>query len=219
MYGDRPASVFLVYANPGPHGPEALAAWYMEIHGPDSILDGTFSALYRYEAAGDYPARFLALWEGPFTSADQARGQILPRARARKGEGRVSASQEGIWTDMYFLHGPASVEDGVPEVVTMTVLEGGNPLSDEETAMVLGTGGRRYDYLGLTFFESPDPLEVVAARWSGRASEGMAPHGPYRNLFADPDTFLQRHPEFPERWASHWGPIASMRAADLAKRR
>ena len=216
MQGDRPASVFLVYANAGPEGPEALAAWYTDIHGPDSIRDGTFSALHRYEAVGNYPARFLAIWEGPFTTAGQARAQILPRARARQAEGRVSASQEGIWTDMYFVDGVASTALGQrPVVGTMTVLEGGDPLTPEETGTVLGSGGDRYHYGGLTFYESPDKPEVVAARWSALASEGMAPHGPYRSLFSDPDTFLQRHPEFPERWASHWRPIASMLAADL----
>jgi hypothetical protein len=215
MFGERPASVFLVYANAGPDGPEALAEWYMDIHGPDSIRDGTFSALYRYEAVGPYAARFLALWEGPFSSAAQARDQILPRARARQEEGRVASTQEAVWTDMYFLDGTPTSATGRPAVGTMTVLEGGQMLSPEEEALILGGGGRRYDFAGITFYESPDGPDAVAGRWSGLGNEGMAPHGAYRSLFASPDTFLQRHPEFDERWVSHWRPIASMVLADL----
>jgi hypothetical protein len=212
MFGERPACLFLVFSNPGPGGEEALGRWYMEVHGPDAFRGGVFSALHRYEAVGDYDARFLAIWEGPFRSKEEARARMVPGSSRLKEQGRITEDLIVVWSDMHFLGevpaagGPVPSER--PEVGTLTLAEGGAGGAE-------GTLDRLYRYGDLVLSESPDPPELVVPRWRGGGKEGMAPHGPYRNLFADPGSWLAETASLSERWVSHWRPIGSLRPDDV----
>src|SRR4051794_25528929 len=103
MFGIASPCAFVVLSNAGPGGDEALAKWYMEIHGPDAMENGTFTALHRYQAIGSYDARFLAVWEGRFTSLSEARDTIVPNAAGLKKKGRISDDLVVVWSAMHFL--------------------------------------------------------------------------------------------------------------------
>lgn len=215
MFGERPACLFLVFSNPGPGGDEALNRWYMEMHGPDAFRGGVFSALHRYQAVGDYEARFLAVWEGPFRSKEEARARMVPGSARLKANGRISEDLVVVWSDMHFL-GEVPERGGSAsarrlEVGTLTLVEGGA----HDGAGVDPWAPGEYRYGNLVLAESPDPPERAVARWRGGGNEGMAPHGPYRNLFADPGSWLAETASLPERWVSHWRPIGSLRRDDV----
>ena len=125
MYGESPACVFLVFSNAGPGGDEALARWYMEVHGPDAFAAGSFSALHRYQALGAYDARFLAVWEGAFTSIDDVRSRIVPGSRTLKDKGRITSDLVVVWSGFHFLT-DAEFAPGATTVNTLTLVEGGD---------------------------------------------------------------------------------------------
>src|SRR5271165_6276920 len=102
MYGDRPACLFLVFADAGAGGDEALDRWYMEVHGPDAFARGSFVALHRYQALGAYDARFLAVWEGNFASLDDVRSKMVPGSSDLKDRGRISEDLIVVWSGFHF---------------------------------------------------------------------------------------------------------------------
>jgi hypothetical protein len=207
MYGVSSPCMLLVFSNPRPGADEALARWYMEVHGPDALGNGTFSALHRYEAVGDYDARFLALWEGSFTSLDEARSQMVPKAGGLRDRGRITPDLMVVWSSLEFLTAAAPSGERAP-VSTLTLVKGDRP-------EMSGPGPHRYG--GVSFYESPDRAEDVMARWSGHGEAGIAPHGPYRNIFDHPEGWPFSDPKADVgSWVSHWRPIGSLRRSDLA---
>lgn len=211
MHGERPRCLFLVFSNPGAGGDEALERWYMEVHGPDAFSGGTFTALHRYQAVGDYDARFVAIWEGGFGSKEEARAQMVPGSSRLKAQGRITDDLKVVWSDMHFRSGDDKDSRAPIEVGTLTLVEGGDGPVPEDPATV------SYHYGDLVLSESPDGPEAVAARWAGRGQAGMAPHGPYRNMFDAPEGFLADRDAMAERWVSHWRPIGSLRAAEVGR--
>jgi hypothetical protein len=205
MYGEISACVFLVFSNAGPEGEEALARWYNEMHGPDAFKGGSFHALHRYRATGPYDARFLAVWEGDYASIDEVRAKMLPGSSGLRDRGRITTNLIVVWSSFNFLAG-AEVLDPASPVATLTLVEGGP---------VDGTGVNAYDYGGVVLYESPDEPATVAARWSGRAAEGVAPHGPYSNIFDHPEDWPPKGQPLTEPWVSHWRPISSLRRSDV----
>jgi hypothetical protein len=205
MYGETPACMLFVFSNARDGADDALARWYREVHGPDALNNGTFSALHRYVAAGEYPARFLALWEGSFSSLEEARARITPKAGGLRQQGRITSDLEVVWSSLEFLG--FSGTPGGTEVGTLTVVEGGAvPLVDSPTSR----------YGGTFLYEQADAPAEVTARWSGRGQEGMAPHGPYRNIFDHPQTWPPPSESPGGAWVSHWRPLSSLRRADLS---
>jgi hypothetical protein len=200
MYGESPACVFLVFSNAGPGGDEALARWYMEMHGPDAFAAGSFSALHRYQALGPYAARFLAVWEGAFTSIEDVRSRIVPGSRTLKDRGRITSDLVVVWSGFHFLT-DAEIAPGAATVTTLTLVEGGD---------FDAPGSSAYRYGRLSLFESGEDLEAVATEWAGRGPEAMAPHGPYQNLFDHPEAWPPEGTDTSEPWISHWRPIGSL---------
>src|SRR5438477_5936922 len=124
MYGQSPACLFFVFSNAGPGGDEALHRWYMEVHGPDAFAGGSFSALHRYEAVGSYDARFLAIWEGGFTSLDEVRSRMTPGSAGLRERGRITEDLIVVWSSMNFLTDTTG-HPGVGPVRMLTLVEGG----------------------------------------------------------------------------------------------
>src|SRR5689334_2760450 len=102
MYGTSPACLFLVFSNARPGGDEALDRWYMEVHGPEAFANGTFSALHRYQAIGAYDARYLAVWEGAFTSLDAVRARMVGASSGARDRSRISEDLVVVWSSMNF---------------------------------------------------------------------------------------------------------------------
>jgi hypothetical protein len=204
MNGEWPPCLFLVFSNPRQGGDDALARWYTEVHGPDAFKNPAFSALHRYQAIGEYEARYLAVWECAFTSLEDARSQIVPRSTGLREKNRITDDLVVVWSSMNFRTGaPGTARSG--PVATLTLVEGG---CFELTA------GSTYRYGGVALYESPnDPTNVVDA-WSDRGTVGIAPHGPYRNVFDHPESWPPPGEAVADPWISHWRPIGSLRRDD-----
>lgn len=219
MYGDQatgervngtwPPCLFLVFSNARHGDDEALARWYMEVHGPDAFKNPAFSALHRYQAIGEYDARFLAVWECAFSSLEDARSQIVPRSAGLRDKSRITDDLIVVWSSMNFLTGePASMDPGPADpgpAATVTLVEGGY---FEEPA------ANTYRYGGIVLYESPSAPASVARAWSDRGKEGIAPHGAYRNVFDHPETWPPAGAAAVDPWISHWLPIGSLRRHD-----
>jgi hypothetical protein len=205
MYGGTPKCVFLVFCNAGEAGPEALAEWYMDVHGPDALVNGSFQALHRYEALGDYEAQFLAVWEGSFATMAEARDYIGPRANALRKIGRVTGDMHVYWALMEFLVG-ATVDPALTDVRTLTLVQG--PTPDPE-------GGSSYRYGNLLLQESGhDPAAVMAAT-AGLGKEGIPPHGSYKTVFDAPEPGSPPPEPLDGTWITYWRPIGSLTLADV----
>ena len=76
-------------------------------------------------------------------------------------------------------------------------------------------GEATYTYHNCAFFESADSPDDVAARWAGHANSGIAPHGPYRNIFEHPEEWPPVSAPIEGTWVSHWQPILSIGRQDL----
>jgi hypothetical protein len=203
MYGDRPASVFVVFSNAGPGGDEALSRWYAEVHGPEAFAGGSFVALHRYQAVGSYDARFLAIWEGDFTSLDEVRARITPKSSAGQVRSRITPALIVVWSEFHFRSDEAPTSDVRNAVRTLTLVEGGHLEVPEASP---------YRYGNVSFYESSDEPDAVEQAWAGRGPEGVAPHGPYANMFDDPAAWPPQSPRWDKSWISHWRPLMSLRA-------
>jgi hypothetical protein len=91
-------------------------------------------------------------------------------------------------------------------VATLSLLEGG---------FVDRPADAMYRYGDLTLYESAQPPEVVAAEWPAETKEGVAPHGPYQNVFDHPDSWPPQGVPIHDPWVSHWRPIGSLRREDV----
>jgi hypothetical protein len=207
MYGTDPACVFLVFCNPSDGGDEALDHWYMKIHGPDALENGSFSALHRYEARGDHPARFLAVWEGSFTTMQAARAYIAPRADELRRQGRVTDDMTVTWALMGFRTSTTSAPPVKPR--TLTLVEGAAP-------ELTPPPGRTYVYGDVVLHESDQAVDVVRTRWADLGRPGPAPRGAYRSIFDAPGpNGTLANPAVDGTWVSHWRPIGSLTMTDL----
>ena len=209
MYGDAPECVFLVCSNPGAGGDAALREWYEDVHGPDALENGSFDSLHRYIAAGDYPARFLAVWEGRFTSMPEASAYISPRAAELRRAGRVTEDMTVVWASMQF-RSSVTVRDPDAPVKTVTLVRGDATALANMTELP-DTKGATYRYGDLLLIEHADDPEVVRREWRTIGNEGLAPE-PYRPVF---DVAGDDHVDafrIEGTWVSHWTPISSLRA-------
>ena len=180
MNGVWPPCLFLVFSNARHGDDDALTRWYMEVHGPDAFKSPAFWALHRYQAIGEYDARFLAVWECAFSSLEEARSQIVPRSAGLRDKSRITDDLIVIWSSMNFLTGePVSMDprpaapgavDPVP-AATVTLVEGGY---FEEPA------ANTYRYGGIVLYESPECSGircpgVVRPRQGGRRPSRALP--------------------------------------------
>jgi hypothetical protein len=214
----------MVYSNAGPGGADALTTWYREMHAPDAFEGGMFHALHRYRSLGDYDAQFLAVWEGDSGSLDEIRDRMGLRRGAVRDRSRITSALVVVWSGFHFLAGQPSQPDqpgqtGQPDqpdqpaddtVRTMTLVEA--PRHDlQEVADLAGAVAPTYDYGDAVLLEHREPPAEVRAAWAGRGTEGIAPHGPYRNIFDHPDAWPPVAETPTTRWISHWEPLSSQR--------
>jgi hypothetical protein len=109
-----------------------------------------------------------------------------------------------VWSALKFLTSPPP-PTGPKPVRTLTLVEGG-PYGQGRTATYL--------YGDVELDECADDPDTVADRWRAFGREGVAPHGPYRTIFDDPDGWPPAGEVAHEPWVSHWRPLASLRRED-----
>ena len=82
MFDTPTPSVFVVLAEPSPEQEADFHHWYDQIHGPDALDNGSFSALHRYRAIGPgwKQARYLAVWQGRYKTEPEAWDYLRQRS-------------------------------------------------------------------------------------------------------------------------------------------
>src|SRR4029078_9938948 len=82
---------FIVWSTPHDGVGEQYHRSYDEVHLPDAIENGSFTAMHRYESVGPgYCASpFLSIAEADYGSAAEAWASVRPRAQALRDAGRI----------------------------------------------------------------------------------------------------------------------------------
>ncbi len=227
-----PRALFVVFANPAPEHEAEFNRWYDEIHGPDALGNGSFTALHRFRAVGPghRATPYLALWEAPFDSEAEAWAYIGPRAQALREAGRAGGEVASVRYALMMV--AASLEHGgaVDPVGALVTLQ--NDWRDTATAptarrwwqdlpreakqapvrwLVTSDAAGRGAGHHLAILAFPDARAAAAAPAPGIA-DGMSPLPPYHTIFGT--TVGRDEPGIPRSpaWRMRWEPVISQRA-------
>ncbi len=129
-----PRALFAVFANPKPEHEVDFNRWYDEIHGPDAIENGSFTAVHRFRAvgAGHRPAPYLAIWEAPYDSEAEAWAYIGPRAHALREAGRAGGDIASVRYALMLVAASSEQGHGLETVGSLTTIQ--NDWRDTATA-------------------------------------------------------------------------------------
>lgn len=164
-----PRALFVVFANPLPEHESEFNRWYDEIHGPDALGNGSFTALHRFRAVGPgyRGTPYLALWEAPYDSEAEAWAYIGPRAQALREAGRAGGEVASVRYALMLV--AASMEDGPGLETVDSLVTWQNDWRDTATAPTARTF-----WLGL-----PPEARRAPVRWlvtSDAAGRGAGHH-------------------------------------------
>jgi hypothetical protein len=240
VLGTTPPTLFVVFAEPPADGEEAFHHWYDVVHGPDAIQNGSFTALNRYRAVGPgwRQARFLALWEGQFTSENEAWDYIAPRAKQLQEAGRVGDVAAVVWARMMLASAGSLRTKGEPEAgprrsLTTVQNDWRSPdpaVSAEAWWMATGLddapkasgaylyssdpdgrGGAGYH---LAVFEHEGPASDIGGEWARFGAPGTSPTPPYQAVFVDAHSPASApggdQPPPAPAWVMHWEPVSRL---------
>ncbi len=103
MFGRTARSLFTVFSNPAPGVTlERFREWYEDMHRPDSIELGLFSASSRYRARTPSQAGYFTLWEGDYPDLGRALAVVRRGAETLKQRGRIHPVQEVVFQQFLF---------------------------------------------------------------------------------------------------------------------
>ncbi len=224
-----PRALFVVFANPAPEHEAEFNRWYDEVHGPDALGNGSFTALHRFRATGPgyRGTPYLALWEAPYDSEAEAWAYIGPRAQALREAGRAGGEVASVRYALMLIaasmeHGPGL--DSVGSLVTFQ-----NDWRDTASAppartwwhalapevvkapvrwLVTSDAAGRGAGHHLAILAYPgEPPQVPTA-----IAAGMSPLPPYHTIFGTTvgtdETAVPRS----RAWRMTWEPVISQRA-------
>ncbi len=228
-----PRALFVVFANPLPEHEAEFNRWYDEIHGPDALGNGSFTALHRFRAIGPgYRATpYLALWEAPYDSEAEAWAYIGPRAQALREAGRAGGEVASVRYALMLV--AASMEDGPALESVGSLVTYQNDWRDTAAApttrdwwLALPPDARRApvrwlvtsDAAGrgaghhLAILAHPEAAAPAASGIASGIAAGMSPLPPYHTIFGttvgSDETSLPRA----RAWRMVWEPVISQRA-------
>jgi hypothetical protein len=228
-----PRALFVVFANPTPEHEPEFNRWYDEIHGPDALGNGSFSALHRFRAKGpDYRGTpYLALWEAPYDSEAEAWAYIGPRAQALREAGRAGGEIASVRYALMLIAASMGHGSGLDSVGSLVTFQ--NDWRDTATAppartwwhalppeaveaplrwLVTSDAEGRGAGHHLAILAYPDASPAVAPGLSAGINAGMSPLPPYHTIFGTTvgtdETAVPRSPA----WRMTWEPVISQRA-------
>ena len=229
-----PRALFVVFANPEPEHEAEFNRWYDEIHGPDALENGSFTAVHRFRASGPgyRGTPYLALWEAPYDSEAEAWAYIGPKAQALREAGRAGGEIASVRYALMLIAASSEHGPGLESVGVLTTLQ--NDWRDTQTAPPArswwhslphaalkapvrwlvtsdaeGRGtGHHLAILASPDKQAPNPIHGVIP---GIAA-GMSPLPPYQTIFgttvgSDETSIPRAH-----AWLMHWEPVSSQRA-------
>jgi hypothetical protein len=230
-----PRALFVVLANPKPEHEAEFNRWYDEIHGPDALANGSFSAVHRFRAVGPghRPAPYLALWEAPYDSEAEAWAYIGPRAQALREAGRAGGEIASVRFALMLCAASSEHGAGLESVGSLTTIQ--NDWRDAATALPARTwwhslpiaelrapvrwlatsdvAGRGAGYhLAILASAGKEPPGAGATSAAHRIASGMSPLPPYQTIFGT--TVGSDESELPRAhaWRMDWEPVISQRA-------
>lgn len=129
-----PRALFVVFANPAPEHETEFNRWYDEVHGPDALENGSFTALHRFRAIGPgyRSTPYLALWEAPYDSEAEAWAYIGPKAQALREAGRAGGEIASVRYALMLIAASSEHGPGLESVGVLTTLQ--NDWRDTKTA-------------------------------------------------------------------------------------
>jgi hypothetical protein len=212
---------FIVWSTPHPGVEDEYHRWYNEVHLPDAIENGSFTAMHRYEAAGPgyHFARFLSIAEADYGSEEEAWASVRPKAQALRDAGRVHDLYRVDYATM-LLTVATDVTDHPVRTLTSVQNDWRAP-GGEATAWLAslavpaaaprsmqlfttdprgaGGGGRQ-----LALFESATGLDETVAAWAHAGTAGSSPTPPYTTLFGVEGKRPAEEPGLASTWVAHW---------------
>ncbi len=229
-----PRALFVVFANPAPEHEAEFNHWYDEIHGPDALENGSFTALHRFRAIGPgyRGTPYLALWEAPYDSEAEAWAYIGPRAQALREAGRAGGEIASVRYALMLVAASSEHGPGLESVGSLTTLQ--NDWRDTQSAaparswwyslprdalkgpvrwLVTSDADGRGAGHHLAILASPDKQApgAIPGIFPGIAT-GMSPLPPYQTIFGT--TVGSEETSIPRAraWLMHWEPVISQRA-------
>lgn len=221
MFGHTARMSFIVWSTPNEGVGDDFNQWYNEVHLPDSIKNGSFTAMHRYELAGPghRGGAYLSIAEADYGSEEEAWASVRPKAQALRDVGRIDDLYRVDFAVM--LH---TVRTEVSEhpVHTLTTVQNDwrAPGGDAETwlaslavppatprSLQLFTtepGGARGPGLHLALFESATPLDETVAAWAAVGEAGVPPMPSYTTLFGVTAPRRDDEPSVAPTWVAHW---------------
>lgn len=227
-----PRALFVVFANPTRANEAEFNRWYDEVHGPDALENGSFTALHRFRATGPgyRGTPYLALWEAPYDSEAEAWAYIGPRAQALREAGRAGGEVASVRYALMMIAASSEPGPGLETVGSLVTFQ--NDWRDTATAPPARTWWRSL----------PEPSAKAPVRWlvtsdaEGRGAghhlaihaypeaqkpeaqkptdiaDGMSPLPPYHTIFGttigtDETSIPRAH-----AWRMQWEPVISQRA-------
>lgn len=221
MFGHIARMSFIVWSTPNPGvGPE-YHQWYNEVHLPDAIKNGSFTAMHRYEAVGPgyKPAPYLSVAEADYGSEEEAWASVRPKAQALRDAGRIDDLYRVDFATMLIT---VDTEVSFHPVETLTTVQndwrspGGDcrawfdaldvPAASPRSMQLFTTeeGGVKGAGLHLALFESATGLDDTTAAWASVGAPGMSPMPPYTTLFGVTAPPLDDEPDPAPAWVMHW---------------
>lgn len=221
MFGHTARMSFIVWSTPHPGVGEEFERWYNEVHLPDSISNGSFTAMHRYEAVGPgyRAASHLSIAEADYGSEAEAWASVRPRAQALHDARRIDDLYRVDYASMLLT---VDTEVSRHPVETLTTLQndwrhpGGEarewlatlslPEASPRSRQLFTTDPKGKGGAGrhLVLFESATDLPATLAAWSGIGDGGMSPLPAYTTLFGVEGQASGDAPPAADAWVAHW---------------
>ncbi len=221
MFGHTARMSFIVWSTPHSGVGDEFEQWYNEVHLPDSIANGSFTAMHRYQAVGPgyRAASHLSIAEADYGSEAEAWAAVRPRAQALHDAKRIDDLYRVDFATMLLT---VDADVAVHPVETLTTVQNDwrHPKGDARSWLASvavpavsprsqqlfttdseGAGGPGRH---LALFESATDLEETVATWAGAGAEGMSPLPAYTTLFGVRGESPADPPAPADPWIAHW---------------
>lgn len=221
MFGHIARMSFIVWSTPFDGVLDEFNQWYDEVHLPDGVANGSFTAMHRYELVGPgyQGARSLSIAEADYGTEAEAWASVQPKAQSLRDAGRIDDLYR---VEIAVMFHTVRADVSVHPVRTLTTVQndwrapGGEaePWLASVDVPALGVhslqlftteaGGRRGPGMHLALYETDLDLDDAVAAWAHVGEAGVPPMPPYTTLFGVTAPTRADGPAVAPTWVAHW---------------